>query len=71
VWNAQLVNSKGIQFVASILKDKLPEELNRKEFFVVKEKLLRIGGQRKAALFGRQTALNLKQHCKTPKRPPE
>jgi len=43
---AQLVNSKGIQFVASILKDKLPEELNREEFFVVKlsqgEKLFRI-----------------------------
>ena len=33
---AQLVNSKGIQFVASILKDKLPEKLNREEFFVVK-----------------------------------
>jgi len=33
---AQLVNSKGIQFVESILKDKLPEELNREEFFVVK-----------------------------------
>jgi len=45
---AQLVNSKGIQFVASILKDKLPEELNREEFFVVKlsqgEKLFRIEG---------------------------
>jgi Uncharacterised protein conserved in bacteria (DUF2326) len=44
---AQLVNSKGIQFVASILKDKLPEELNREEFFVVKlsqgDKLFRIG----------------------------
>jgi len=43
---AQLVNSKGIQFVASILKDKLPEELNREEFFVVKlsqgDKLFRI-----------------------------
>lgn len=33
---AQLVDSKGIQFVASILKDKLPEELNRDEYFVVK-----------------------------------
>jgi hypothetical protein len=46
---AQLVNSKGIQFVASILKDKLPEELNREEFFVVKlsqgEKLFRIERQ--------------------------
>ncbi len=33
---AQLVDAKGIQFVASILKDKLPEELNREEYFVVK-----------------------------------
>lgn len=44
---AHLVNSKGIQFVASILKDKLPEELNREELFVVKlsqgDKLFRIG----------------------------
>jgi uncharacterized protein YydD (DUF2326 family) len=44
---AQLVNSKGIQFVASILKDKLPEELNREEYIVVKlsqgDKLFRIG----------------------------
>lgn len=43
---AQLVNSKGIQFVASILKDKLPEELNREDYFVVKlsqaDKLFRI-----------------------------
>lgn len=43
---AQLVNSKGIQFVASILMDKLPEELNREEYFVVKlsqeDKLFRI-----------------------------
>jgi len=30
------VNSKGIQLVASILKDKLPEKLNREEYFVVK-----------------------------------
>ncbi len=45
---AHLVNSKGIQFVASILKDKLPEELNREELFVVKlsqgDKLFRIEG---------------------------
>jgi uncharacterized protein YydD (DUF2326 family) len=45
---AQLVNSKGIQFVASILKDKLPEELNKEEYFVVKlsqtSKLFRIEG---------------------------
>lgn len=43
---AQLVNCKGIQFVASILKDKLPEELNKEEFFVVKlsqgDKLFRV-----------------------------
>ncbi|MBU4261085.1 MAG: DUF2326 domain-containing protein [Proteobacteria bacterium] len=43
---AQLVDTKGIQFVASILKDKLPEELNRDEYFVVKlsqtDKLFRI-----------------------------
>ncbi|MDY0130794.1 MAG: DUF2326 domain-containing protein, partial [Methanosarcina vacuolata] len=32
---ANLVNDKGIQFVASILKDKLPEELNRQEYFIV------------------------------------
>ena len=44
---AQVVNNKGIQFVASILKDKLPEELNRDEYIVVKlsqgDKLFRIG----------------------------
>jgi hypothetical protein len=43
-----LVNSKGLQLVASILKDKLPKELNREELFVVKlsqrEKLFRIVG---------------------------
>jgi uncharacterized protein YydD (DUF2326 family) len=43
---AQLVNDKGIQFVASILKDKLPDELNKEEYFVVKlsqnDKLFRI-----------------------------
>ncbi len=33
---AQLVNEKGIQFVASILKDKLPEELNREEYVIVR-----------------------------------
>lgn len=45
---ANLVNGKGIQFVASILKDKLPDELNREEYFVVKlsqrDKLFRIEG---------------------------
>ena len=44
---AQVVNNKGIQFVASILKDKLPEELDRDEYIVVKlsqgDKLFRIG----------------------------
>jgi uncharacterized protein YydD (DUF2326 family) len=43
---ADLVNAKGIQFVASILKDKLPEELNKDEYVVLKlsqdEKLFRI-----------------------------
>lgn len=43
---AKLVDSKGIQFVASMLKDKLPEELNREEYFIVKlsqtDKLFRI-----------------------------
>lgn len=49
---AQLVNEKGIQFVASILKDKLPEELNQEEYFVVKlsqaDKLFRIESSLKA-----------------------
>ena len=43
---AELVNKNGIQFVASILKDKLPEELNNEDYFVVKlspnDKLFRI-----------------------------
>lgn len=43
---AHLVNTKGIQFVASILKDKLPEELNRDEYVILKlsqdDKLFRI-----------------------------
>lgn len=43
---ANLVNRKGIQFVASILKDKLPEELNQETFIVLKlsqgDKLFRI-----------------------------
>lgn len=43
---AELVNEVGIQFVASILKDKLPEELNRDEYIVLKlsqeDKLFRI-----------------------------
>lgn len=43
---AELVENKRIQFVASILKDKLPDELNKEEYFVVKlsqnDKLFRI-----------------------------
>jgi hypothetical protein len=43
---AKLVNAKGIQFVASILKDKLPEELNKDEYVILKlsqdDKLFRI-----------------------------
>jgi len=43
---ADFVNRNNIQFVASILKDKLPEEINKEEFFVVKlsqsNKLFRI-----------------------------
>lgn len=43
---ARLVKAKGIQFVASILRDKLPEELNDENYFVVKlsqeDKLFRI-----------------------------
>jgi uncharacterized protein YydD (DUF2326 family) len=43
---ANLVNDRGIQFVASILKDKLPEELNKDEYVVLKllqeDKLFRI-----------------------------
>jgi len=42
----KLVNTKGIQFVASILKDKLPEELNKDKYMIVKlstnDKLFRI-----------------------------
>lgn len=43
---ANLANERGIQFVSSILKDKLPGELNQEKYFVVKlsqnEKLFRI-----------------------------
>lgn len=43
---AELVNENGIQFVASILKDKLPEELNQEKYFTVRlsqsDKLFRI-----------------------------
>ena len=43
---ANLVNTKGIQFVASILKDKLPVELNKDEYVIIKlsqyDKLFRI-----------------------------
>ena len=33
---AKLVNENNIQFVASILKDKLPDELNNEDYFVIK-----------------------------------
>jgi uncharacterized protein YydD (DUF2326 family) len=33
---AKLVNKSNIQFVASILKDKLPNELNNEDYFVIK-----------------------------------
>lgn len=43
---AEFANDNNIQFVASILKDKLPDEINREEHFVVKlsesDKLFRI-----------------------------
>lgn len=43
---AEIVNKNSIQFVASILKDKLPAQLNKEEYFVVKlsqdDKLFRI-----------------------------
>ncbi len=44
--NHNVRKSCNIQFVASILKDKLPEELNHEEFFILKlsqdDKLFRI-----------------------------
>jgi hypothetical protein len=47
---ANLVNARGIQFVASILKDKLPEELNKDEYVVLvlsqEDKLFRIESKR-------------------------
>jgi uncharacterized protein YydD (DUF2326 family) len=43
---SKLVNARGIQFVASILKDKLPEKLNKDEYIIIKlsqgDKLFRI-----------------------------
>ncbi len=43
---SDFVNRNNIQFVASILKDKLPDEINKEEYFVVKlsqsDKLFRI-----------------------------
>ncbi|GMU85892.1 MAG: hypothetical protein AMXMBFR48_11340 [Ignavibacteriales bacterium] len=43
---AKFVNKHNIQFVASILKDKLPQELDKEEYFIVKlsqnDKLFRI-----------------------------
>ncbi|MBL7787291.1 MAG: DUF2326 domain-containing protein [Chitinophagales bacterium] len=46
---AEIVNHRNIQFVASILKDKLPTELNQEDFFVLElsqnDKLFRIENQ--------------------------
>jgi uncharacterized protein YydD (DUF2326 family) len=46
---AEFVNRNNIQFVASILKDKLPDEINKEEYFIVKlsqsDKLFRIKEQ--------------------------
>ena len=46
---AEIVNNNDIQFVASILRDKLPAELNKEEYFAVKlsqdDKLFRIENQ--------------------------
>ncbi|NMV23462.1 DUF2326 domain-containing protein, partial [Vibrio parahaemolyticus] len=43
---ADLVDKNNVQFVASILKDKLPDSLNNEDYFVVKlsesDKLFRI-----------------------------
>jgi uncharacterized protein YydD (DUF2326 family) len=43
---SEFVNRNNIQFIASILKDKLPDEINKEEYFVVKlsqnDKLFRI-----------------------------
>lgn len=33
---ANLVNQNGIQFIASMLRDKLPQELNNEDYFIVK-----------------------------------
>ena len=45
---ANFVNRNNIQFVASILKDKLPDEINKDEYIVVKlsqnDKLFKIEG---------------------------
>ncbi len=45
---ANFVNKNNIQFVASILKDKLPDEINKDEYIVVKlsqnDKLFKIEG---------------------------
>ncbi|MFM7459047.1 MAG: DUF2326 domain-containing protein [bacterium] len=46
---ANLANNKNIQFIASILQDKLPEELNRNEYIILKlsedDKLFKIENQ--------------------------
>src|SRR5690606_39832078 len=47
---AEIVNERNIQFIASILKDKLPRELDKEEYFVLKlsqnDKLFRIENQK-------------------------
>jgi len=46
---ADLVNRNNIQFVASILKDKLPDKLNNEDYFILKlsenDKLFKIGNE--------------------------
>lgn len=53
---ADLVNQNGIQFVASILKDKLPVELNKEDYFIVKlsqdDKLFRIENNNNGIIVG-------------------
>ena len=45
---AELAERENIQFVASILKDKLPEELQKEDYYIIKlsqkDKLFRIEG---------------------------
>lgn len=45
---AEFLSDKNVQFVASILKDKLPDELKNEDYYVIKlsqeEKLFKIEG---------------------------